>query len=72
MTDLAWSPFDSSLLVVGTDQGLVNIWRIPEKKEGEEETPRRTELEPEQQLRLGGEKVRRIEFVDDRYLENKE
>ncbi|KAF8358636.1 pod-1 [Pristionchus pacificus] len=57
VTDLAWSPFDSSLLVVGTDQGLVNIWRIPEKKEGEEETPRRTELEPEQQLRLGGEKI---------------
>ncbi|GMS89852.1 hypothetical protein PENTCL1PPCAC_12027, partial [Pristionchus entomophagus] len=38
VTDLAWSPFDSSLLVVGTDQGVVNVWRIPERgEEGEGE-----------------------------------
>lgn len=58
VTDLAWSPFDSSLLVVGTDVGVVNVWRIPDKKEGgEEETKKRSDLSPEQELKLGGEKI---------------
>ncbi|GMT19876.1 hypothetical protein PFISCL1PPCAC_11173 [Pristionchus fissidentatus] len=57
VTDLAWSPFDSSLLVVGTDQGMVNVWSIPEKKEdtveggeGAEPQQRRADLEPVQQI----------------------
>ncbi|CAD6187798.1 unnamed protein product [Caenorhabditis auriculariae] len=51
VTDLQWNPFDDGQLAVGTDAGILNIWRLSR------EDSHRNEMEPELSMKVGGEKI---------------
>lgn len=51
VTDLQWNPFDDEQLAVGTDSGVINLWRLT-RADGP-----RNEMQPEKQIKISGEKV---------------
>ncbi|PAV63432.1 hypothetical protein WR25_08397 [Diploscapter pachys] len=51
VTDLQWNPFDDEQLAVGTDSGVINLWRLT-RADGP-----RNEMQPEKQIKISGEKI---------------
>lgn len=51
ITDIQWNPFNDGELAVGTDGGILNIWRLSPN-----DGPR-NEIEPSVVLRMAGEKI---------------
>ena len=56
VTDLQWNPFDDEQLAVGTDSGVINLWRLT-RADGP-----RNEMQPEKQIKISGEKVTILVF----------